>query len=502
LISHAASLAPPPRRRIAVVEDDADVREELDEALEDAGYEVTTYRDGADALAGMRRAADAPDLIVLDLRMPVMNGWEFRTKQKADPALAGVPVLAISADSGPQAAAFDAPIVLAKPFSIDSLLGCVEQIFAHAAGQRDRRRGETQAARLAALGTLAAGIAHEINNPLASLIANIESAREALPPASGDVGEMLADALEAAQRIPHIAHDISAFARAEDRDGTCVGIEGLIDSALRLLGHQLRQTARIARARGDPPEVRGGEGKLVQVVMNLVLNAAQAIPETGGADAVVRIATRRSFLGECVLEVSDSGVGISAENLGKIFDPFFTTKAAGKGTGLGLSICQDIVASLGGKIEVESRLGHGSTFRVTLPAATPAIVSTAPGPQPGRKRILIVDVAVDLVRSLLRALDPPHEVTIATSGQQAVEALSAEAYDLVLCQLLMPKKSGVELYREIAALRPGSERRFVFLTDEAPTGAYARFLREVPNRYLRVPFDVEDLKALVGVLCR
>ena len=368
-----------------------------------------------------------------------------------------------------------------------------------------------QTDRLASMGLLAAGTAHEINNPLAYVSANIQLADEelaALPGADGRVAHVraqLRDALGGVERMRRIVRDLGTLARAEESDTRPVDLRAVLETSLDLAGVELRKRARVERAFEDVPPVRGGEGRLGQVFINLLANAAQALPPDRADENVVRVALRRA--GDRVaVEVSDTGEGIDASVLDRIFDPFFTTKGVGKGTGLGLSICQGIVASLGGTIEVASERGRGSTFRVLLPvaeetAATSRRRALGSGADIERRsgvigRVLIVDDEPQIARALARALRH-HEVVIAPGGVEALRLLAERRYDVILCDLSMPEMSGPQLFEELRRRHPGAERRVIFVTGGAVAEELQSFLASVPNRCIDKPVDVNVLRALV-----
>jgi PAS domain S-box-containing protein len=234
--------------------------------------------------------------------------------------------------------------------------------------------------RLASLGTLAAGIGHEINNPLTYILSNLGMAQRELAALETQaelaavhdrlaaLQRRLSDASYGASRVREIVRDLRSLTAVQEAHGP-VDLPTVIERALRLTDHELRQRAVVVREIGRVPLVAGSEGGLIQVVVNLLLNAAQAIPAGDPGRHRIRVSAGTASDGRAHLEVSDTGSGIAAEDLGRIFDPFFTTKEVGAGTGLGLAISHRIVTGLGGDIEVESEPGQGARFRVTLPAA-------------------------------------------------------------------------------------------------------------------------------------
>ena len=361
-------------RHVLLIEDDADLRDALRDVLVKAGHDVATANDGADGLRQLRIAR--PDVVVLDLMMPEVDGWQFRIAQRSDPAIAGTPVVVISASNSATAAAIDADLFIQKPLDGKTLLHAIDQVIAAAA-----RRGEptkvAQADRLAALGTLAAGLAHEINNPLTYMLLHVAQAQRLAASLANDQNRaevaqletLLRGASEGADRIRNIMTGIRTFARPEDDALKVIDVRVPLESALKLAMNEIRHRARLTKHYADPPEVFANEGRLGQVFLNLITNAVQAIAEGDARGNELRVSAEADAGGDLVVEIADTGHGIPAHLLSRVFEPFFSTKPSGHGTGLGLSISQDIIRPLGGRITVDSEVGRGTTFRVVLPAA-------------------------------------------------------------------------------------------------------------------------------------
>ncbi|MGE6762673.1 PAS domain S-box protein [Corallococcus interemptor] len=387
--------------------------------------------------------------------------------------------------------------------------------------QRQLRARLTLADRLASVGTLAAGIAHEINNPLAFVVSNLgflsDEFRRHLSPGPGVRGvrppdvvewqEVLGEACEGAERVRQIVRQLKTFSRPDEERMTPVDVHAVLDSVVMMAANEIRHRARLRRDYGDVPQVMANEGRLCQVFLNLVVNAAQAIPEGSAHGHEVVLITRVS--GEqVVVEVRDTGSGIAPEVMGRIFDPFFTTKPVGVGTGLGLSICHGIITGMGGDIQVESTVGQGSTFRVVLPAPQPGPAVRAPDvPEPvapvaPRGRVLVVDDEPAVGRVLQRLLRG-HDVEVATSGRQALERMSrAPGFDAVLCDVMMPDLAGRDVYEAVRREYPGLERRFVFVSGGAFTAGAREFLERIPNPLLEKPFDEARVRGAVEELVR
>jgi PAS domain S-box-containing protein len=383
--------------------------------------------------------------------------------------------------------------------------------------QRQLQSRLSLADRMASMGTLAAGIAHEINNPLAFVISNLGFLSDELnrlpaplPSARGDSREdwrsVLTEAREGADRVRQIVRQLKAFSRPDEERVEAVDLHSVLDSAVMLAANEIKHRARLKREYGPVPKVLGNDGRLCQVFLNLVVNAAQAIPEGAAQQNEIRLVTRMGWDGASVMvEVVDTGGGISEENLSRIFDPFFTTKPVGVGTGLGLSICHGIITNLGGYIHVESKVGKGTTVRVLLPPARDgASVARPLAPTQAltvqRGRVLIVDDEPAVGRALRRILRD-HDVELATSGRQALERLTADSsFHVVLCDVMMPDLTGKDLYETIQQGGSGLDKRFVFVSGGAFTPGARDFLARVPNPTLEKPFDEAAVKRVVREL--
>ncbi len=361
------------RRRILLVEDDADLREALGDALEESGHTVISAVDGADGLRQMR--ACRPDVVVLDLMMPKLDGWQFRVAQRSDPTLAATPVVVISASNSPTAAAVDADLYLKKPLDAMTLIHAIDDVI-NANARRLEPARVAQTERLAALGTLAAGLAHEINNPLTYVLLQLAQVARLLPSLATDdnrrrvdqIDALVRGSLEGAERIRGIMTGIRTFSRSDDVGVKRIDVRVVLDAALKLVGNEIMHRARLIRNYTDPPMVMANEGRLGQVFLNLITNALQAIPEGDAQAHEIRVSAFADDAGDLVVEIADTGTGVPPHLLGRIFEPYFSTKPIGQGTGLGLSISHTIITALDGKITVASEVDRGTTFRIVLPA--------------------------------------------------------------------------------------------------------------------------------------
>jgi len=394
------------------------------------------------------------------------------------------------------------------------LVGLDGQIWGGVAVLRDvsvQRRQEAQlilSDRMASVGALAAGVTHEINNPLAAVLANVELAisdARSLPPSrtTERLVEELTDAQEAANRVREIIRDLKLFSRSEEERHGPVDARQVLESALRMAWNEIRHRARLVRSFEDVPLVSGNDARLGQVFLNLLVNAAHAIPDGRAESNEIRVALRR--VGERVLvEISDTGTGMSEEVLRQVFTTFFTTKPFGVGTGVGLPICQRIVTALGGQISVESKLGAGSTFRVLLPIASDATGAEPPEqaiaeePSKRRGRVLVVDDEPMVALAVRRTLERHHDVTIVHRAQDALEMLRAgERFDVIFCDVMMPNVTGIDFFKEVQALAPAELESIVFLTGGAFASQARQFLEAIPNVRLDKPFMPDELRRLV-----
>ncbi|HET7824917.1 MAG TPA: ATP-binding protein [Anaeromyxobacter sp.] len=382
----------------------------------------------------------------------------------------------------------------------------------------ERRRAEAElkraserlalADRMASMGTLAAGVAHEVNNPLAYVLSNLAAAREtaaALPGAPGELVETLREANEGAERVRRIVAELRTLSRPDDPGRGPVDVRAVLDAAVNLARHEIRHRARVVKRYEDVPPVDASESRLAQAFLNLVVNAAQAIPEGHAEENEIRISARAAN-GRVRVEIADTGVGIAPEHLGRIFDPFFTTKPVGVGTGLGLAIAHGIVSSLGGEIHVASTPGRGSTFTVAVPAAAgrPAQAPAEPpcAPAPGRRgRVLVVDDEPPLAQSLRRTLGRDHDVVAVSSGRAALDLIQrGDRFDVILCDLMMPEITGMDLAERLDREAPDAARRLVFMTGGAFTPRAREFLDDPARRHIEKPFDLAAMRALVREL--
>ncbi len=370
--------------------------------------------------------------------------------------------------------------------------------------------------RMAAVGTLAAGVAHEINNPLAYALTNLEILARRLPrirsgladvppPVAADLDvaeQVLAIAREGADRVRAIVRDLKTFSRVDDADHGPVDVRAVLDSCVNMAAAELRHRARLIRDYEDVPPVDASESRLAQVFLNLLVNAAHAVDPTRATENEIRLLVTATETA-VVVDVIDNGAGIPEELRARLFDPFVTTKPAGEGTGLGLFISREIVVGLQGSIEVESEVGRGTRMRVTLPAAAAAVASSAPPrrsplPTDPRARVLVVDDEDSIGLSLRRALEGEASVVVATSAREALALLDGDqAFDVILCDVVMPDLDGVALFERVRARCPALAARFVFMTGGVLSAETHAFLSSMHGRLLEKPFSTDELRTIL-----
>ena len=384
------------------------------------------------------------------------------------------------------------------PLGKDEVLVITRDVTDRAQAERERAMTE----RLVSIGTLAAGVAHEINNPLTYVLGNLDLALLRLSRDGSTIDsikELLQNAKHGAERVSRLVTDMKAFSRATAAEVGPVNVADSVESSLRMAMHEIRHRADVERHLDPVPPVMADEGRLAQVFINLLVNAAHAMPKD--RRGLIAVKTRLDGAGNVVVVVEDDGVGISSHDRERIFDPFFTTKH-GEGTGLGLAICHRVVRELGGTLEVESTLGAGSTFSVTLPAAPlrattsiPPRAAPAAGPA---ARVLVIDDEPAVARVLSLLLSERHQVDTVHSVDAALSRIGdGEQYDVYLCDLMLPDKDGRHFHEAVRHTWPGHEARVVFVTGGALQPELVEFLDGVDNVCLDKPVAPERLEQAV-----
>jgi CheY-like chemotaxis protein/two-component sensor histidine kinase len=363
--------------------------------------------------------------------------------------------------------------------------------------------------RMASLGTLAAGVAHEINNPLTYVVSNLEVIEQTMARERPELADAVRQAREGVERVREVVRGLRSFSRGGAARGP-VDVGEELHAAVRIARNEIQHRAALDLHVDPMPPVDAKGRELGQVFLNLLVNAGQAIPEDPMRRGRVTVRAGTDADGRARIEIQDDGVGIPADVLPRIFEPFFTTKPVGVGTGLGLSIAHNVVAEAGGTIEVESQLGVGTTFRVLLPPArgagdavareerrvgTPVPAGAAGGAEPP---VLVVDDEPLVARSIARALQREVRVEVAGSAEEARGRLAAgERFAAVVCDLMMPGMTGMDLHEWAEANVPSLASRFVFVTGGAFTQRARAFLERTRAPCVDKPFEAARLREVV-----
>jgi CheY-like chemotaxis protein len=368
--------------------------------------------------------------------------------------------------------------------------------------------------RLSALGTLCAGVAHEINNPLTYVLVNVEHVMRQLRAdvaADTRIGpeeieahlEALGQVLEGATRVQGIVRDLITFAGGHVETKSVVDVRRVLEASLQMTAHELRYRARIERRLHDVPPISASEARLGQVFLSLLLRASHAIQEGDVAGNTITVESDLTEDGHVVVLIGDTGEGIAPEDVPRIFDPFFTPHHSSESTGLGLSIAHGIVASLGGTLSVTSTLGMGTLFRVELPAARgyewPTKGSGNFGAAPvARRRVLVVDNDPGVAAAIALSLSDDNDTKIASDATDALARLArGEDFDVILCDLMMPDVTGMDLYREVLRVAPHVANRVIFMSGGVYTPRARAFVEALPNRCIEKPPNLAKLRGLI-----
>jgi signal transduction histidine kinase/CheY-like chemotaxis protein len=367
---------------------------------------------------------------------------------------------------------------------------------------RDLYHQLLQAEKLASLGQTISGIAHELNNPLATILTWAE--RLSHRQADDQTRRGLDVILSEAERSARIVRNLLTFARKRHTTRAMVDINHIVEETLTLRSYEQRVTNVnvISALAAGLPQVFADPHQLQQVLLNLVINAEQAMLSAHGHGTLVVRTWHNGTNDSVVLEVNDDGPGIPEDARTKIFDPFFTTKEVGKGTGLGLTVAYAIVQEHGGRIWIGApESGKGASFFVELPTGdATAIRAPQPSPEviakdlPRGASMLLVEDEPALAQAVGEGLaDAGFVVDRAGDGEEALARVGARTYDLIVCDLKMPRVDGMEFYRAIAATKPSLARRVIFVTGDVVGTEAERFLEETGCRWLAKPFRLADL---------
>jgi signal transduction histidine kinase len=531
----------PPRQAVLVVDDDPGMLS-LAHLLLAEDYALCAVQTRAEALATLKDADFR--VLIADLHLPDGSGLDVLASARRElPDLEGILMTGhTSVETATSAVELGLHAYMSKPFDAAELERMVRTAMEKSEFRRrlrlkkeqlERTNAELHSAleqlraaqqaqieheRLASIGMIAAGIAHEINNPAAFVAANVEMIEERVrrlhrhatrfadeagrveaDAILAELLEMRADAREGMSRIVSITRDLKTFGKKEDRR-QAADVNAVVASVIRICGHHVRRHARLVEELGEVPRVWASPESLNQVFLNLLVNAAQACETT--PDACIRV---RTFVenDRVAVEVRDNAGGIPEAIVERVWEPFFTTKPKGVGTGLGLSIVRRIVADHGGNVDLVTAPGEGTAFTVMLPPCAdtvmPAPVAVPAderrGPVLCGRRILVVDDEIPIQRALRSALGGEFEVVVASDGSSALDILDGTAPDLILSDLYMTPMDGVELYTA-ATRRDGSlADRFLFMSGSPSLSR--KLPGNVRHGVLLKPFTIAELRRAI-----
>ncbi len=382
-------------------------------------------------------------------------------------------------------------------------LEAVANVLAEAIARKQAEEALRRSEKLAAMGELLAGVAHELNNPLAVIVGQMGLLRQTVREAP--VAERLDKVAQATDRCARIVKNFLALAYPHAAERRRVGLNQIVQEAVDLLAYELRVDTVEVRLdlAPDLPVLWADPHQLQQVVVNLVTNAHQVMREISRARRLTLTTRFQPTTARVALEVADTGPGIPEEIRSRIFEPFFTTKPPGRGTGLGLSLCQGIIEGHGGTIDVESTVGQGTVFRIELPveesvASKPEIREAEALPRIRGKTILVVDDEAGVTAVLVELLSyDAHHVETAANGSLALAKLDERTYDLILSDIRMPELDGPAFYREVARRHPKLSRRIIFISGDSVSPETRDFLAETGAPSLDKPFVLEEVRQIV-----
>ncbi len=381
---------------------------------------------------------------------------------------------------------------------------CMTGVVTDVTERRALRDQLERAERMAGLGTLAGAVAHEVNNPLASVIANLDLLSDGLSASlDSEAAQSLSDARDGAERVRDVIRLLKAFSRPGTGQRSPVDLGAELEATARIARNGIRHRASLEMKLSAMPKVVAVDHELRQAFLHLLLRAAKAVPEERGAQNHIEVESGTDAAGWARVEVRDSGPALSPSALTQLFDPF-TRKGPEMGTGLGLAVAHGVVAAAGGRIEVESATDRGTTFRVLLPpapaeATAPSSAGARTRPPSERPHVLVIDDDPLVARSIVRTLGSDHRVDSVTAAADALARLDAgQRYDAILCDLMMPEMSGMDLFERLSHSAPDQANRIVFVTGGAFTERALEFLVKNANPCVEKPFNPAQLRTAVS----
>jgi signal transduction histidine kinase len=509
------------RAKILIVDDQESNVRLLERLLQHAGY--TTFQSTTDSRLVLPLFTEfRPDLILLDLMMPYLDGFAvMRALEVHIPAEDYLPILVLTANITPdakrQALQGGAKDFLTKPLDAIEVLLRIENLlrarFLHRelriqnetleARVRERTQQLLQSEKLAAMGSLLAGVAHELNNPLSVVMGQAALLQQTA--GGGPMADRAGKIAKAAERCARIVKNFLALARQQPMERQVVSLNRVVQEAVELLAYPLRVDSVETTLELAPelPGIWADPHQLHQVVVNLISNAHQAMRAMLTPRRIMLTTRLDPAPGRVHLVVADSGPGISAEVQGRIFEPFFTTKPPGQGTGLGLSLCQGIIERHEGSIRVTSQPDQGAVFSVELPidprrTTRPEVVKPVSLPPIREKTVLIVDDDQDVAETLSELLQlDGHHAEIVGDGKMALDKLRARTYDLLLSDVKMPDTDGPRLYTQLERYHPELLRRIAFLTGDTLSPETSEFLERTRVPTIAKPFTLEQVRQVI-----
>jgi signal transduction histidine kinase len=509
------------RAKILIVDDQESNVRLLERLLQQAGY--TTLQSTTDSRLVLPLFTEfRPDLILLDLMMPYLDGFAvMRALEVHIPAEDYLPILVLSAnitaDAKRLALQAGAKDFLTKPFDAIEVLLRIENLlrarFLHRELQiqnemleervRERTHQLLQSEKLAAMGSLLAGVAHELNNPLSVVMGQAALLQQTA--GGGPIADRAGKIAKAAERCARIVKNFLALARQQPMECQVVSLNRVVQEAVELLAYPLRVDSVETTLELAPelPDIWADPHQLHQIVVNLISNAHQAMRAMHTPRRIILTTRLDPAPGRVHLAVADTGPGIPAEIQGRIFEPFFTTKPLGQGTGLGLSLCQGIVERHGGSIRVASEPNQGAVFSVELPIdARPTTRSEATElvslPPIRERTVLIVDDDRDVAETLWELLQlDGHHAEIVGDGMMALDNLRSRTYDLILSDVKMPDSDGPRLYAQLERYHPELLGRIAFLTGDTLSPETREFLKHTRVPTMAKPFTLEQVRQVI-----